>query len=68
MIHSQRFRPKRLPSGRFEVDQGEVNGYPISFNPDDQRFYVHEKGTTDGTATLATFKEVRNAVQYARTH
>jgi hypothetical protein len=48
------------------VDQGHVHGLPVSWNPDDDRFYVHKIGTTDGTNVLATFKSWRNAVQFAR--
>jgi hypothetical protein len=47
-----------------EVDQGIVNGWYLSWNPDDGRFYV---GDEYGIAT-ATFKEWKNAVRYARTH
>jgi hypothetical protein len=46
------------------VDQGIENGWHLSWNPDDGRFYV---GGEHGIAT-ATFKEWRNAVRYARTH
>jgi len=48
------------------VDQGHVHGLPVSWNPDDDRFYVHKIGTTDGTNVLAIFKSWHNAVQFAR--
>jgi hypothetical protein len=48
------------------VDQGHVHGLPASWNPDDNRFYIHKIGTTDGTNVLGTFSLWRNAVQYAR--
>lgn len=50
----------------FAVDQGVVHHHPVTFNPDDDRFYVHTPGTTDGTNVLGRFKDFRNAVQYAR--
>lgn len=52
--------------GLLAVDQAIVNGKPLTWNPDDSRFYVHAQGTLDGTAVLGTFKEFRNAVQYAK--
>ena len=47
-----------------EVDQGIVNGWHLSWNPDDRRFYV---GDEDGVG-VATFKLWNDAVYYARTH
>ena len=46
------------------INQGVVHGWYLSWNPDDDRFYV---GAANGLAT-ATFSELRNAVQYARKH
>jgi len=43
-----------------------VNGWPISWNPDDGRWYVEVPGAS-GIA-VATFKDRRNAMQYARQH
>jgi len=40
------------------------NGWHLSWNPDDGRFYVGDK---DGIGA-ATFKQWNNAVYYARTH
>ena len=47
-----------------EVDQGIVNGWHLSWNPDNERFYF---GDENGVG-VATFKEWHNAVYYARTH
>ena len=52
--------------GRIAIQQETVNGWPISWNPDDGRFYVHnldEDQTTAGTFTL-----LRNARYWAKTH
>jgi hypothetical protein len=59
-------RLKTGPDGEPAIDQGLVHGLPCTFNPDDGRFYVHAPGTTDGTNVLGTFKDWRNAVQFAR--
>lgn len=53
-------------SGDPLVDQGLVHGMPASWNPDDNRFYIHARGTVDGTNVLGTFSLWRNAVQFAR--
>lgn len=47
------------------VSQPRVNGWNISWNPDDQRWYVC--AADDGIAA-ATFRERRNAIQYAKKH
>ena len=46
------------------IDQGLRHGWPVSWNPDDGRYHVARE---DGTS-VATFKDWRNTVQYARTH
>jgi len=49
------------------VNQGEINGKQITWNPDDNRFYVMV-----GQDVVATFagnkKGWSNMVQWARTH
>ena len=60
------YRLKTHPNGEPMVEQGLVHGSPATFNPDDNRFYIHAPGTMDGTNVLATFADWRNAVQYAR--
>ena len=52
-------------NGEPAVDQGQLNGWWISWNPDDGRWYVSERD--DGVAS-ATFGEMRNARRWARTH
>jgi hypothetical protein len=59
--HRLRWNTNRIEP---EVDQGIVNGWHLSWNPDDGRFYV---GDEDGVG-VATFKQWNNAVYYARTH
>ena len=48
-------------------DQGEINGKRVTWNPDDNRFYVMV-----GQDVVATFRGNRkgwyNMVQWARTH
>jgi hypothetical protein len=46
------------------VDQGKVNGFQLTWDPDDSRFYVHDKDEDE--TVLATFRERRNAVYFAR--
>jgi hypothetical protein len=46
------------------ITQPPMNGWDISWNPDDNRWYV----CGNDAVTVATFKERRNAMQYARTH
>lgn len=60
MAQAQRLR---LNGREPDVEQGMVNGFGLSWNPDDERFYV-----VRGEDTVATFREFRNAVRYARTH
>ena len=57
-----------LADGRTpDVTQTPVNGWGMTFNPDDGRWYVHHPDDEAGCAH-ATFAERRNALQYARTH
>ena len=58
------YKVRLIDSFTRDVDQGIVHGWQVSWNPDDDRFYVER---ADGTAA-ATFKAFRNAVQYCRTH
>ena len=48
-----------------DVDQGIVNGWYLSHNPDDGRFYVC--AGRDGVATK-TYSLFRNAIYWARNH
>ena len=66
MTMNIRYYRKRHANGLIAVDQGIVHNHPVSYNPDDGKFYIHEPGVTDGTGVLATFKDWRNAVQFAR--
>jgi hypothetical protein len=59
----------RDAGGQVAIDQGEHHGHPITYNPDDERFYVHRPGTTNGTEILGGFSGSRgfsNALQFAR--
>lgn len=49
------------------IDQHAVNGFEISWNPDDTRFYVCDRpGPWNDLETRATFKELRNARAFAK--
>ena len=60
----------RRNSEEYALDQGEHYDLAFSYNPDDECFYIHSAGTTDGTNVLARFaansKGWANAVAYAR--
>lgn len=47
------------------VNQGDVHGWAVSWNPDDNRFYVH--APDEDSTTRAVFKDWRNVIQYCRT-
>lgn len=59
---------KRIMNGEEPaITQPNINGHSLSWNPDDGRFYV--QATVDpASETLATFREWKNAVYYAKTH
>lgn len=46
------------------VTQAAVNGWQLSWNPDDKRWYVERPDVT----AAAAFKEFRNATNWARKH
>lgn len=52
-------------NGEPTVDQGRINDWYMSWNPDDNRFYVSHN---DFGIAAARFKRWSNAVYYARTH
>lgn len=62
---TQGYRIRKDADGSTSVEQHEINGWTITWNPDDRRFYV-SRGT-DGVAT-ATFSRWSNAVYYAKNH
>lgn len=49
--------------GKILVQQGSMGKYDITYNPDDERFYI-----TADEDTVATFANWKNAVYYVRTH
>lgn len=55
---------RRTPTSEPDVDQGIHYGWPISWNPDDGKFYVGGIGNR----RARVFARWSNAVQYARTH
>jgi hypothetical protein len=56
---------RRNGNGEPAVDQGVVDGFPVTFNPDTGQFYVHAQGTRDGTNILSAGRDWRNIVQSA---
>ena len=65
MKHPRRYVQWNTNLNEPEVDQGVENGWYLSWNPDDGRFYV---SADENGVAVATFKEWSNAVYYARTH
>lgn len=59
-------RLTKLADGTPAIDQGEVEGHPITWNPDVEKFHVHALGVTDGTEVLGTFARLANATHHAR--
>lgn len=63
-----RTKPTRTPSGAIAVRQPSVNGWDISYNPDDGRWYVARTVRNDELEFVANYAERRNALAYARKH
>ena len=63
-----RTRPNTRPDGTPTVRQPDVNGWNISYNPDDGRWYVARHVRGDELEFVANYAERRNALAYARTH
>ena len=59
---------QRHSNGLIAVEQLPKNGWDISYNPDDRRFYVAQVDEHGDLKTKATFAELRNARQYAGKH
>ena len=52
-------------NGLIAVEQGRAYGYTLSYNPDDDKFYVYD--VVDGEeVVVATRRAKSNAVQFAR--
>jgi len=66
MIRTRHYLAWNTSLNEPEVNQGTINGWHLSWNPDDNRFYVSEN--EGGSLVKATFKDWKNAVQYARKH
>ena len=66
-MKQERAYMKKIANSEPACDQGLYNGHRITYNPDDGRFYVHERVDGYGDEpTRATFKHWNNAVHYAR--
>lgn len=56
----------------YAIRQDACNGFDISYNPDDSRWYVCDRNTFGDLETRATFhgdrKGFHNARYYAQTH
>lgn len=63
-----RTRPQTMPDGTPTVRQPSVNGWDISYNPDDGRWYVARIVRNDELEFVANYAERRNALAYARKH
>ena len=53
---------RTMLKGEPAVEQAPVHGHDVSYNPDDERYYVHH---ADGE-TRATFNGWANTVQFCR--
>lgn len=47
------------------VRQPDVNGWQVSYNPDDARWYINHPTNED---FVRHYKDQRNALYFARTH
>lgn len=63
-----RTKPATMPDGTPAVRQPPVNGWDISYNPDDGRWYVARPVRGGELEFVADYAERRNAVAYARGH
>jgi hypothetical protein len=52
--------------GWIAIDQGTHHGFPVSYNPDDEHFYVHAPDSQDGLGCLGRFKSWGNAMYFAK--
>lgn len=59
------YRRRMDEDGSPLVDQHVINGWVVTWNPDDGRYYVDRRGEAGDSRV---FKEFRNAVYYAKTH
>jgi hypothetical protein len=64
----RRLYPKKNTDGTLSVDQGCVEEYPVTWNPDDGYFYLHDKNTNDGTGVIARRRDWRNITLAAKTN
>lgn len=60
------YKVKRDILGFPQIEQGLVHGLPVTWNPDDDKFYVHKIGIEDGTNVLGKFHQWPNAVYFAK--
>jgi len=60
-IRNLHHRLNRTHDGEIHPDQGIINKFFLSFNPDDNRFYVCND--ENGTNVRSTFKRFDNAVR-----
>lgn len=63
-----RTKPARTPSGELAVSQPDVNGWDVSYNPDDARWYIARRVRGDELEFVADFADRRNALAWARRH
>lgn len=63
-----RSAPHKTPDGQPTVRQPPVNGWDISYNPDDRRWYVARprQGFPGELEFISDFAERRNAVAFAK--
>ena len=48
------------------IDQGIIHGWRVSWNPDDDRYYIHDM--PEIAVGVSTHKYFRNVIQWCRVH
>jgi hypothetical protein len=64
--YSIRYSIQREPDGSIAVHQGLVHGWEVSFNPDDDKFYIHSP--LPDNPTVAKRKDWDNVVLWCKDH
>ena len=64
------FIVRKTANGEYAVDQGDMYGFSVSYNPDDDRFYLHGPDGQDGSHVIARYESKSrgwaNLLQFAR--
>lgn len=58
----------RMDGATPAIYQGKINGWMITWNPDDNRFYVERADHTPGATYAGNERGLQNARQFAKNH